>query len=70
MKPLDRLIRDDFEENILQANSVQYLTNLKSGLKIRKDFSEEKRHYYIGLVDMRLREVFKEGYKNKVVTYP
>ena len=70
MKPLDRLIRDDFEENILQANSVQYLTNLKSGLKTRKDFSEEKRHYYIGLVDMRLREVFREGYKNKVVTYP
>ena len=69
MKPLDRLIRDDFEENILQANSVQYLTNLKSGLETRKDFSEEKRNYYTGLVDMRLREIFREGYK-KVVIYP
>ena len=55
--------RDEFEENILQAVSIQYLDNLRSGLRIRTDFSEEKRMYYIGLVDMRLREICREGYR-------
>lgn len=69
MRPLeDRLIRDDFEENILRAEYTEYLDNLKSGLELRKDFSEEKRHYYLGLIDMRLRELFKGNYK--VTNYP
>ncbi len=73
MAQIDDLVEnglgDSYGDRIMEADNIQYLTNLRETFRERTDMTKERRNHYITLINVRLRQVFREGYK-KIVTYP